>query len=541
MLKRIIYLSLLLAFYLSVSGQSPAEGAAHYYNQRYIAAEDYFHRSLAQRPDDASAWYWLTRSYLQQDQVKEAADSLQLAPASLRDNEWLLVAKGALLLAQNNTSEANTLFNQAMDMTKSKDADILGAIADVMIESPDGDPHQALAILDKTIKRDKRNPKWEELKGNAYRNLHDGTEAYKAYMEAIHKDDTYAAAYYRLGKLFQSQKNTDLYLENFEKAVQADPRYAPAYYELYYYYMYTDPMKGMVYFNKYSPLADKTTQLEYTYTDLLYLTKEYPQAIGHARQLLLQEGNNVQPRLYKLIAYSQKELKDTMAAIHSMQEYFSREHDSNYVVKDFETMALLQMNGPAGTDTAIHYLGKAVELSTDSTERLSYYAQLANLTESRKDYAAQAKWLGRLVNATKNVSNVDLFNWGIAGYRAGNYVDADSVFARYTREYPEQPHGYYWRARSNAAIDTSMVLGLAIPHYEKMLEMAANDSTTSAVRTFRINAYAYLAAYSTNVKKDYATAIGYFEKMLEIDPANAQAKKYIDILRKQEGKEEGSN
>lgn len=541
MTKRIIYLFLLLAFYSSVSGQSPAEGAAHYYNQRYIAAEDYFHRSLAQRPDDASAWYWLTRSYLQQDELKKAMDSLPLAPPPVRNNEWFLIAKAALLLAQKNTTEANALFEQVMGMTKSKNADVLGAIADVIIESSNGDPHHALDILEKAIKRDKRNPKWEELKGNAYRNLHNGSEAYKAYMEAIRKDDKYAASYYRLGKLFQSQKNTDLYLENFNKAVEADPQYAPAYYELYYYYMYTDPIKGMAYFNKYSPLADKTTKLEYTYTDLLYLTKEYPQAIGHARQLILQEGADVQPRLYKLIAYSQKEMKDTIAAIHSMQEYFSRENDSNYVVKDFETMALLQMNGPAGTDTAIHYLGKAVELSKDSTERLNYYRQLATLTESRKDYAAQAKWLGRLVNASKTVKNVDLFNWGIADFRAGNFVEADSVFARYARDYPEQPHGYYWRARSNAAIDTAMALGSAVPHYEKMLEVAANDSTTSAVRTFKINAYAYLAAYATNIKKEYTTAIGYLEKMLELDPANAQAKKYIDVLRKEEDKGEGSN
>ena len=47
-----------------------------------------------------------------------------------------------------------------------------------------------------------------------------------------------------------------------------------------------------------------------------------------------------------------------------------------------------------------------------------------------------------------------------------------------------------------------------------------------------MEAYAYLAAYATNTKKDYATAVAYFEKLLQIDPENADAKKYIGVLQK---------
>ncbi|HEX6333600.1 MAG TPA: hypothetical protein VFZ78_05185, partial [Flavisolibacter sp.] len=51
-------------------------------------------------------------------------------------------------------------------------------------------------------------------------------------------------------------------------------------------------------------------------------------------------------------------------------------------------------------------------------------------------------------------------------------------------------------------------------------------------KKWTIEAYGYLAAYEANTMKDYSEAIGYFEKLLEVDPGNESAKKYIEILEK---------
>jgi len=53
-----------------------------------------------------------------------------------------------------------------------------------------------------------------------------------------------------------------------------------------------------------------------------------------------------------------------------------------------------------------------------------------------------------------------------------------------------------------------------------------------------MEAYGYLAAYESNTKKDYREAITYFEKLLALDPNNADAKKYVDILKENLSKEE---
>jgi tetratricopeptide (TPR) repeat protein len=171
-----------------------------------------------------------------------------------------------------------------------------------------------------------------------------------------------------------------------------------------------------------------------------------------------------------------------------------------------------------------------VELETDSNSIVKYYKTLADLAKQQKDYTVRAIWLGKYYMKNKKSTNVDLFNWGLAWFQAGNYEKSDSVFAMYVDKYPTQLFGYYWRARSNAAIDTTMEQSLAIPHYLKVIEIGELDSTGSSKRQL-IESYGYLAGYETNQNKNYGKAIEYFEKLLLLDPSNEQAKKYVQILK----------
>ena len=108
-----------------------------------------------------------------------------------------------------------------------------------------------------------------------------------------------------------------------------------------------------------------------------------------------------------------------------------------------------------------------------------------------------------------------------------------TVFGKYITEYPDQTFGYYWRARSNTARDSAMEKGYAVPHYQNLIAVAQKDTVVSETnKKWMIEAYGYLAAYETNTNKNYAVAIQYFEKLLELDPQNTDAQKYIGILRK---------
>ena len=131
-----------------------------------------------------------------------------------------------------------------------------------------------------------------------------------------------------------------------------------------------------------------------------------------------------------------------------------------------------------------------------------------------------------------SATNTDLFNWGIASYLSGEYKNADSVFNCYAKKYPDQTYGYYWAARSGAAIDTTMEDGMAIPDYEKVIELILKESPDHQNKKWLIEAYGYIAAYKANIQKNYREAIDFLEKVVELDPGNVSAKNYIEILRK---------
>lgn len=537
MIKTIVLATACFVIYVNLPAQPGEGGKGYYYYQRYQSAETFFHNQLKQQPADAEAWLWLVRSYLQQDKLKNAKDSLSLAPVSVHENPYYLLAKGSIYLKSNKKDSAQLLFNEAVDITKSKNPVILGLIAEAHADSEAGDGPYAIELLTKALKRDKNSAWLYTVMGNVYRKMLNGGEAYRSYMQAAEKDKNYAEAYYQLGSIFLSQKNTGMYVDFFNKAIVADKDYAPAYRELYRHYLYTNPdaSKAMKYFEDYARLSDKTLQHEYSYTDLLYLTKQYADAISNAKKIIA--IGNAQPRLYKLIAYSYAETKDTSNALPYMQQYFVAGSDSDFIAKDFETMAELYARQATGIDSANVYYQKAITVSKDSAVIYNYYEKLANLAKTIKDYAAQAKWLGMFYMGNDEAKNVDLFNWGIAAYRASDFIQSDTVFGLYAEKYPTQGFGYYWRAKSNAGIDTAMEKGLAIPYYKKLIEILGTDSLSTTDKKWITEAYSYLAAYEANMEKDYAEAIVYFEKILEIDPANEKAKSYIEILEKSLPKE----
>jgi len=539
-MKKLLIFTLFMISLFQINAQSSEMGKKYFYYQKYSSAENLFHQYLKDNPDDDEAWLWLIKSYLRQNKVGKAVDTFSLVPAALLNSPGGFIAKGTIALARNKKDSASFYFEKAMDAAKAKNSLLPVLIAEEQVFSENGNIAYAIEILSKVHKKAKNDPWLHTTLGKCYRLIHDGSKAYQAFTTAAEKDKNYAAAFFELGKLFQTQKNSDMYLSYFTKAIAADKDYAPAYYELYDHFLYSNPSKAMTYFNDYTRLADKSRQLDYSYTDLLYLNKNYKDAIVQAQQLLRQDSSV--PRLQKLIAYSYAELHDTTQALSFMNKYFAEAPDSIFIGKDFETMALLYASPIIDEkDSAVAYFEKAAGVTTDSSMLSDYYAELAKLSKSIEDYDAQAKWLGLYYQGNKKAGNVDLFNWGIAAFRSGNFSLSDTVFSIYTEKYPEQGFGYYWRAKSNAAIDTAMENGLAIPYYQKLTEVVKTDSLSSTDKKWITEAYSYMAAYETNTRKNYNQAIGYFQKILTLDPENETAKKYISILEDTVEKMEDTN
>lgn len=533
-MKKYLLLTTFLFSTMLIFAQSLDDAKKFMYYERWESAEKTLRQLIQQQPQDMDAYYWLTACLLEQNKKAEAKQLLSTADQEVakgaKETPLLKVAAGELLLHDSLQTEAAQKFEDALKDTKQKDPDVLVAVARAYLNTKRTNYDHVLDLLDKAAKRDKNNPVVYTLEGEVYRRMQDGGKAVQAYMTALEKDPNYAKAEYSIGKIYLTQQNTEYFLKHFTNAVQKDPAYTPALYELYYYYYFRDVNLAKDYLDKYIAHRDASVENDYMMTDLLYASSKHAQALDMAKQLLQKEKDAAQPRLYKLIAYSYEALGDSTNAMEYINTYFTKAVDSQLVAKDFELRAKLLQKFAGNEEKAIADLQKAVEMDTLAANKADYMASLAKLNKKMGNRSQEAYWLGKLYGVKENATNLDLYNWGLAHYSAQEYPKADSVFALYTEKYPEHIHGFYWRAKSNALIDTTMELGLAVPHYQKVIELAAPDSLKN--KSLLIQAYGYVGAYQANVKKDFEEALVQFGKILELDPQNADAIRYSDILKK---------
>lgn len=540
-MKRLLFI--LFTFFLmgGSKAQSIAVAQKLLYYGRYDGAAHQLHLLLQTDPANTEAWWLLAQTDVHRHRLSALQDSLRAIPAAVIQQPMALCAVGLLRLAQHQKDSAAAYFNKALAETKEKDPHVLLAVATAHETDPADtmDAHYAIDILNKAIRRDKHDAQLYVALGDAWRRLMDGTNSYKAYSDALAQDSKAVDALYKLGKIFVTQNNADMYLKYFNEAVNLDSMYAPAWFELYYHYYFRDVNTAKRCLDHYIAASDPSVENDYLLTDLLYASRQYTAAINHAQELIAQQGKACEPRLYKLVAYSYKELNDSVKALDYMKHYFGVQADTGFVEKDYETMGEIysQLSRP---DSAVVYYEKAGKMEKDSIRRIAFAKKIANLYKDQKDYSNQAIWLGKYYTGNAGATNLDLFNWGLAHYMAKEYPIADSVFGLYETKYPTQDFGYYWRARSDAAIDTAMTSGLAVPQYTKVIGIDGKDTTNKLNRKHLIEAYGYIAAYKANTEKDYTGSIDYFEKLLALDPGNADAQRYVGILKKNLSRKEAA-
>jgi tetratricopeptide (TPR) repeat protein len=531
-MKRLLILPVLFLVTSLTEAQTVQDARKLMYYEKYRSALDTLHEILRKDRNNGEAWYLLTRCYLHENQVKALEDTFRLIPNNIDNIAFLECAKGALNLKTGNREKAGLLFKSALLNSNEKDPRILSAVAFVNLDSDTGDIHYAIDLFNKAIKKNKSAVSLYNGLGIAYSKLRNGREAYKAFNKAMEADPGNAEAPYRLGLLFVSQNNPEMYMKYFYQATSLDPDYGPAWYSLYYYYYFRDPNKAIDYLRHYMASSDINPENNYRMTDLLYLSKQYAAALTNAFSLLGSKDSAKDTRLYKLIAYSYKELNDSADALKYMQIYFEKTPDTSLLPKDIETMGELYARFPEQSGDAAQYYAKAASMEKDSAKKIEYYKTIAGLYKKIKDYKDQAEWLGKYYVSNAKATNSDLFNWGITEYLAGDYQIADSVFIDYIKKYPDQTFGYYWAARSEAAIDTAMQNGMAIPYYNKIIDLILKESPEQQNKKWLIEAYGYVAAYKANIQKDYGGATTFLEKVIDLDPGNVNARNYIEILKK---------
>ncbi len=516
-----------------VMAQNVDQGKKFVYYYRYKAAKDVLEKVLASNPNNIDAMYWLGQVLIDMKDSAAAKALYQRALGSNGSAPLLLAGMGQVELMEGKTNDARQRFETAISLSKSKDVQVLNAVARANVKAKAGDPVYAVEKATAATQiKGFNDPETYLLMGDAHRKNINGGGAVTAYTKALAMDNKLAAAKYKIGKVYYTQNNKEYFLPAYEEAIQLDPAYLPALYDLFYYWYFRDVNKAEQYLNQYVANADQGPEIEYLKTDFTYAKGDFAGARTKAQGLITQYGDKVNARMYRMLAYTNDTLGDIPAAKQAMNTYLAKADPDNVLPGDYLELANINSKTPGSEPEAFNNFQTAIDKDTLLENKIKYINQAAELSKKLGDRKQQARWLGVSYYMDPTPNQNDLYNYGYAHYQAGNYDSAIYLFCNvYQSKYPNEIFGYLWCARANEAKDTTKLTDSAVTAYEKLAEMSLKiDSSKYKVQAK--NALFKLATNANDFKKDQKAALAYIEQILVFDPTDPNALKIQEILKK---------
>lgn len=524
-------------------GQNIQQGVSDLYAERYQSAKSTFEKLLAANPNNIEANYWLGQVYIANGDINGAKAVYDKALASSNNAPLILVGEGQIEALQNKQAEAKQHFETAINAShgkKGNDPSVLNAVGRAIVESYSEtnniktDLDYAVAKLNEAATLAPNNPDIYYNLGNAYRKKHDGGNAVQAYTKA----GNYAPALYRIGQIYETQRSLrqpnewDVVLQNYNAAIAADPKYAPAYMSLYNYYLRgkQDFATAETYANKYTTASDPSPENDYLKAQTLFVQNKFSEAINLGKNIIAQTNGNPKTRVYRLLSYSYMGMKDTATACEYANQFLSKTKNEDEInASDYLMHA--QACGKKNPDIILADINKARQKDPEQAARVLKEA----LDDAKNSgnvllVAELSLILYQMQGANANAQQ--LVGIGVSFSQGGDLTRADSLFQVYNKSFPDSIYGYYWDSRVQSQLDPDMSKGLAVPQYEQVLRVAATDTSRSFYKSLGVQAAGYLAGYYNNIKADRATALSYVAKGLAIDPSNATLLGYQKALSK---------
>lgn len=527
-------IALFFAAFISVAAwsQTVQEGINHMHAERLSSAKSTFEKLLAANPNNIDAIYWLGQTHIEMGDVAGAKALYEKALGTNGNAPLILAGMGHVELLQGNSGSARQRFDMAIANSRGKkgsDPNVLNAVGRANVDAysdskPVGDLDYAIAKLNEAAAAAPTNPEIFVTLGNAWRKKHNGGEAATAYRKA----GNYAPALYRAAMLYMTQANYrqpetwSVVLERLNEVVAADPRFAPAYEQLYNYNLLAkkDFSTAEGFANKYISSADPSPENQYFLAQTQFVQNKFSEAAATAKNIVAQSNNNPRARVYRLLAYSSLGLKDTAAACQYVGDFFSKVKEEDVLGQDYLLRATAC--GKGNPEVLRESILKAVQVDSVLSRQISLLNDAAKEAKANGNRLLEAELnlLSFKMRGPERTAPTELINSiALPYFFGGDYVRADSAAKAYATIAPDSIYGHYWSALALERIDTSMAQGLAMPSYEKTLQVSETDKVRFKSQGTR--AATNLAIYSFNIKNDKAAALAFADRGLAFDPTNA--------------------
>ncbi|HLG41644.1 MAG TPA: tetratricopeptide repeat protein, partial [Chitinophagaceae bacterium] len=382
--------------------QTVQEGINDYYAERYKGARTNFEKILAANPNNIEATYWLGQTLIATSDIAAAKDLYSKGLMASANAPLLIVGMGHVELNENKFSEATQRFETAITMTRGRKGDdpaILNAIGRAITNTytdkeKKGDINYAVSKLEMASQRDANSGEIFLNLGNAYLKAKPGEgggRAFESYTKATAVAPNFPMPYFRLGKVFASQKNWELFEKYMNDAIAKDPRFAPAYYELYYYrlgksdFAAANDMAAKLIAN-----SDPDPQAEHFVAQTKWAEKKYDEAINISKGIITKAGNDTKPRTYILLADSYTAIKDTVTAKQYIDQYFAKAKPEDITPVHFKIKGDIYLATPGQEDVAVSSYMEAVNADTVITSKIDLIKKITGTLKARKLYDKQA-------------------------------------------------------------------------------------------------------------------------------------------------------
>ncbi len=545
-------------------GQATAQDAATAQKEldgnKACAAKESFEKLGASGSADGlfSQGYYLLRTR-QPDLAKVAFEKGLAADPK---NQLNKVGVGAVLLAKGDRMGAKMAIDEALKNTKNKDVNVLYRAAEaysgyVSIDSLKSiykatDPAEAIRVADLAIaimlKNKQENPEVYMAKGDAFFTKGESGAAVSAYEDALRVNPNYGKAIAKIAKIYWGGRNYTLAQDNFKKAIDVEPDYAPAsrqYAELLFAVRQYKPAARYynAYIEKLGTCVDDEDMLRSAQFD--FVAEDNAKVLSKIEKLK-NSKNNVLLRMEGWSAYKDNQYD---RASQKLSQFLAASPEKA-IMNDYKFLGNAILRGAApDTAKAVGYLEKAAQLDTVDNG----YKELASFFQGAKKYRmARDFWAKALIREPKYTSN-DLYSYALSQYQLANsvkvvgtgadsamlraerrsaFLKADSLFAKYIERKADFLPVYNNRARANYyafAPQEAMDNGLCVPHMEKYVQLGEADGKDKNAANL-IFCYQVLATYNLVKLKNEVKAKEFFDKIIEVGEANGKDKNKAALI-----------
>lgn len=511
-----------------VKAQSALEGIRAIEVEQYENAKRIFSTLISTNPSDANNYFYLGKAYYGQEKIDSAKICFEKGMATNPNSSLNLVGLGSIAFDLGNDADAKAQFEKAVMLTQAKDYTTFLYIGKAYAELGKKNFNEALNYLNRAKTINPKNPEVYVAIGDVYMEQSNGSDAVRFYNDALKIDVNYVNAHVRTGKLYTRALNYKEAQAAFEKAIAIDANYPPIYREYGELELSAKKYDNAVEnYKKYMDLTDKSLSSQLRYARFLFVGKQYQESADLIKQIIPKDSSdNI---IYRLLGYSSYEIKDYKTGLNAMNKFFAM-NPKKILGTDYSYLGKLQVKNKLDSLGMMNIL-KAIEMDTTTKE---LYGDLADAYFSQKKYKLAAEAYEKKIAGGKP-GPVDFFYIGRAYYFGLEFVKSDTAFSNLIRLKADFPAAWLYRARNNYRIDDQdgKSEGMAKPYYEKFIELTTTDPKFDLKKSGKdlIESYKYLGDYYFTIANDKVNSKMYWQKVLEIDPNDKQAKDVLAGLK----------